>query len=168
MRRAVLAGVETIEHGDGGTPEVFQPDEAARRGPVPHRGRHRRHCAVPRLEKRLRTRARARAEPSTAPWQAALQAGVTLVMGGDVGVFPHGDNAREMELLVTDYGLAPLQVLRAATSGNAQIFHLADRGRIAPGLLADLVAVAGDPTRQVAALRQVRLVMKGGVLYQQP
>ena len=100
--------------------------------------------------------------------EAALKAGVTLVMGGDVGVFAHGDNAREMELLVRDYGLTPLQVLRQATSGNAQVFHLADRGRIAPGLLADLVAVAGDPTRDVAALRQVQLVMKGGVLYRQP
>jgi imidazolonepropionase-like amidohydrolase len=89
-------------------------------------------------------------------------------MGGDVGVFPHGDNAREMELLVQDYGLTPLEVLRQATSGNARIFHLADRGRVAAGLLADLVAVVGDPTQQVQALRQVRLVMKGGVLYRQP
>jgi imidazolonepropionase-like amidohydrolase len=93
---------------------------------------------------------------------------VALVMGGDVGVFPHGDNARELELLVTDYGLGPLEVLQAATSGNARLLHLPDRGRVAPGLLADLVAVAGDPTRQVQALRQVRLVMKGGVLYRQP
>ncbi|RZK89392.1 MAG: amidohydrolase family protein, partial [Hymenobacter sp.] len=100
--------------------------------------------------------------------QAARQAGVMLVMGGDVGVFPHGDNALEMELLVQDYGLTPLEVLRQATSGNARIFHLADRGRIAPGLLADLVAVAGDPTQQVQALRQVRLVLKGGVRYKQP
>ena len=90
------------------------------------------------------------------------------LMGGDVGVFPHGDNAREAELLVRDYGLTPLQVLRQATSGNAQIFHLVDRGLIRPGLLADLVAVAGDPTQDVAALRQIRLVMKGGVLYRQP
>jgi len=98
----------------------------------------------------------------------AMQAGVPLVVGGDVGVFPHGDNARELELLVQDCGLAPLRVLRAATAGNAQVFHLADRGRVAPGLLADLVAVAGDPTQHVEALRQVRLVMKGGVLYKQP
>jgi imidazolonepropionase-like amidohydrolase len=96
--------------------------------------------------------------------QAARQAGVTLAMGGDVGVFAHGDNAREMELLVQEYGLSPLEVLRTATSGNARIFHLADRGRLAPGLLADLVAVAGDPTQQVQALRKVKLVMKGGVL----
>jgi imidazolonepropionase-like amidohydrolase len=96
--------------------------------------------------------------------QAARQSGVTLAMGGDVGVFAHGDNVRELELLVQDYGLAPLEVLRAATSGNARIFHLADRGRLAPGLLADLVAVAGDPTQQVQSLRQIKLVMKGGVV----
>jgi imidazolonepropionase-like amidohydrolase len=98
--------------------------------------------------------------------QAAVQAGVTLVVGGDVGVFAHGDNARELELLVQDYGLAPLAVLRAATSGNARTFHLADRGRLAPGLLADLVAVAGDPTQQIIALRQVKLVLKGGEVVQ--
>jgi imidazolonepropionase-like amidohydrolase len=59
-------------------------------------------------------------------------------------------------------------VLRQATSGNAQVFHLADRGRIRPGLLADLVAVTGDPMQDVRAVRQVQLVMKGGVLYKQP
>jgi imidazolonepropionase-like amidohydrolase len=100
--------------------------------------------------------------------QAALKAGVKLAMGGDVGVFAHGDNAREMEQLVQDFGLTPLQVLRQATSGNAQIFHLDDRGSIRPGLLADLVAVAGDPTQDVSAVRKVQLVMKGGVLYKQP
>ncbi|TPG66403.1 metal-dependent hydrolase family protein [Hymenobacter nivis] len=167
MRRAVLAGVETIEHGDAGTPEVFRlmkqrgvalcPTVAATDAISQYRGWKRGQGPAP---ERVLAKHRAVA--------AAVQAGVALAIGGDVGVFPHGDNARELELLVNDYGLAPQQVLRAATAGNAQIFHLADRGRIAPGLLADLVAVAGDPTRQVEALRQVRLVMKGGVLYQQP
>ena len=64
--------------------------------------------------------------------KAARDAGVTFIMGGDVGVFAHGDNAREMELLVHEYGFSPLEVLRQATSGNAEVFHLADRGRIAP------------------------------------
>jgi imidazolonepropionase-like amidohydrolase len=89
-------------------------------------------------------------------------------MGGDVGVFPHGDNVREMELLVREYGFTPLEVLRQATSGNAGIFHLNDRGNIRAGLLADFVAVEGDPTRDVAALRQVRFVMKGGTIVRQP
>ena len=167
MRRAVLAGVETIEHGDGGTPEVFRlmkqrgvalcPTVAATDATSRYRGwKKGQEPEPPRVVAKHRA------------VQAARQAGVTFIMGGDVGVFPHGDNAREMELLVTDYGFAPLDVLRQATSGNAQVFHLADRGRIAPGRLADLVAVAGDPTRQVEALRQVRLVLKGGVLYKQP
>ena len=167
MRRAVLAGVETIEHGDGGTPEVFRlmktrgvalcPTVAATDATSQYRGwKKGQEPEPPRVVAKHRA------------VQAARQAGVTFVLGGDVGVFPHGDNAREMELLVTDYGFAPLDVLRQATSGNARVFHLADRGRIAPGLLADLVAVAGDPTRQVEALRQVRLVLKGGVVYKQP
>ena len=167
MRRAILAGVETIEHGDGGTPEIFRlmkqrgvalcPTVAAGDATAQYKGWHKSTDPVPpRIQQKHESMA------------AALKAGVPLAMGGDVGVFAHGDNAREMELLVRDYGLTPLQVLRQATSGNAQIFHLADRGRLAPGLLADLVAVAGDPTQDVAALRQVQLVMKGGVLYKQP
>jgi imidazolonepropionase-like amidohydrolase len=167
MRRAVLAGVETIEHGDDGTLEVFQlmkksgvalcPTVAAGDATAQYKGwKKGQEPLPPRLQQKH------------ASMQAALKAGVTLALGGDVGVFAHGDNAREMELLVHDYGLTPLQVLRQATSGNAQIFHLADRGSIRSGLLADLVAVAGDPTQNVAAVRQVRLVMKGGVLYKQP
>ena len=99
--------------------------------------------------------------------KAARAAGVTFAMGGDVGVFAHGDNAREMELLVHEYGFTPLEVLRQATSGNAAIFHLADRGNIRAGQLADLVALEGDPTKDVGALRQVRFVMKGGVIFRQ-
>ena len=100
--------------------------------------------------------------------KAARDSGVTFAMGGDVGVFPHGDNAREMELLVHEYGFSPVEVLRQATSDNAAIFHLTDRGNIRPGQLADLVAVEGDPTKDVSVVRQVHLVMKGGVIYREP
>jgi imidazolonepropionase-like amidohydrolase len=88
-------------------------------------------------------------------------------MGGDVGVFTHGENALEMELLVNEYGFTRIEVLRQATSGNAAVFHLPDRGSIKPGLLADLVAVDGDPARDIGAVRKVRLVMKAGVVIRQ-
>lgn len=165
MRRAILAGIDTIEHGDGGTPEVFRlmrehdvgycPTLAATDAIARYRGWN---GEAPEPESIRAKRA---------SFAAALAAGVRMCVGGDVGVFPHGENAREMELMAA-WGMRPAAVLVAATSGNAAIFHLADRGAIRPGLLADLVAVAGDPTADIHAVRQVRMVMKGGALYREP
>jgi imidazolonepropionase-like amidohydrolase len=96
-----------------------------------------------------------------------MKAGVPICMGGDVGVYSHGQNWLEMEAM-RRAGMADTQVLVAATSGNARILHLPDRGTIAPGLLADLVAVDGDPTRDLSAVEHVRLVMKGGQIVRGP
>ena len=159
MRRAALAGARTVEHGDNGTPEIFRLMKArgtalcptlaagysiARYGgwngqaPEPQRVRDKR-----------------------ASFAAALAAGVPICMGGDSGVYAHGDNALEMELMVS-YGMRAPDVLIAATSGNARIFRIEDRGAVKPGLLADLVAVAGDPANDISAVRAVRFVMKSG------
>jgi len=103
-----------------------------------------------------------------ASFKEALEAGVTIANGSDVGVFAHGEEAREIELLV-EYGMPALQALRAATSVNAKVLHLDDRlGAIKPGLLADIIAVEGDPVQDIKALRKVRLVIKGGNLYRAP
>jgi imidazolonepropionase-like amidohydrolase len=100
-------------------------------------------------------------------FQAAIAAGVTLCFGGDVGVYAHGDNVRELEIMV-DYGLPLVDAIRIATSGNAKMFHLEDRvGSVRPGMLADLIAVDGDPARDVKALRRVKLVMKAGKIYRE-
>lgn len=97
----------------------------------------------------------------------AVKAGVTICMGGDVGVFAHGDNAREMEMMVA-YGMPPMDVLKAATSVNADVFGVAATiGRIRPGLLADLIAVDGNPEQEISSIRNINLVMKDGTIYKQ-
>lgn len=160
MRRAIEGGVETIEHGDDGRAETFRlmaqrgvvwyPTLAAVESIMGYGGWIRGRDPEP-----------ARIASKKAAIKAALDAGVKIGMGGDVGVYTHGTNALEMELMVT-YGIPAVDVLRAATSLNADTFHLADRGRIAAGKRADLLVVDGDPLQDMSAVRNVRLVVKSG------
>ncbi|NHF59442.1 amidohydrolase family protein [Flavobacteriaceae bacterium TP-CH-4] len=162
MRRAVLGGVETIEHGDGGTKEVFGlmkekgvalcPTLAAGDAITRYRGWNKGTDPEP-----------ARIIQKKRSFRLALESGVDIVFGGDVGVFTHGENYLEMELMVA-YGMQPLDVLRSATSLNARVFHLDNLGKLQKGFLADIIAVAGDPSKDIQSMRQVPFVMKDGTV----
>ncbi|MCX6132416.1 MAG: amidohydrolase family protein [Ignavibacteriales bacterium] len=164
MRRSIMAGVDSIEHGYGGTEEVFKlmaqhnvaflPTLTAEEaygeyfdgfkagGPL-----------SPGMKLALRA------------FKLALDAGVTIGLGSDVGVFAHGTNYRELEWLVRG-GMTTSQALIAATSVNAKIIRMENQiGRVRPNLYADLIAVKGDPTQDIKTCRDVKFVMKGGKVY---
>lgn len=164
MRRATQAGVATIEHGDYGTPEIFAlmkknnvaycPTLSATEAIAQYHGWKKGIDPDPESVQRKKK-----------SFTAALQSGVTICMGGDVGVFPHGDNAREMEMMV-EYGMKPIDVLRSATSVNADVFQINKIvGRIKAGLYADILVVQGDPSANIDAIRAIKMVMKNGEIY---
>lgn len=164
LRRAIEAGVNTIEHGEGATPELLAvmkakgialcPTLAAGEAIQSYNGYRKGIDPEPGVIRRKRML-----------FKEAMASGVIICMGGDVGVYAHGDNAREMEDMA-DYGMKPLDVLRCATSVNADVFHIATRaGRIKPWLPADILVVNGDPTVNISDIRKVVWVMKDGVIY---
>ena len=166
MRNAILAGADTIEHGDGGTAELFQlmAQRKVALCPTLTAGEALSQYAGWRRDKDPEPKTLSQKRQS---FRAALAAGVEILSGSDVGVFAHGDNARELELMVS-YGMKNQAVLRAATSTAARLLRLGDRvGRIKPGLLADVIAVQGDPEKDITALRRIKLVIKGGTIYRQ-
>jgi imidazolonepropionase-like amidohydrolase len=163
MRRAIKGGVETIEHGAGGTLEIFKlmkekgvalcPTLAAGDAITQYRGWKKGTDPEP---KRITSKRKS--------FKAALESGVTIVFGGDVGVFTHGENYRELELMV-DYGMKPKDVLISATSSNANDFHLDTLGKLRKGFLADIIAIEGNPIKDIKNMRKVKFVMKDGEIY---
>lgn len=162
MRRAIMGGISTIEHGDNGTPEIFKlmkekgvclcPTLAAGDATSQYRGWKKGQEPEPeRIQAKRKT------------FKMAMDLGVRICMGGDVGVFPHGDNAREMEMMV-QYGMKPIDVLRSSTSINAESFKMKDLGVIKNGFLADILIVEGNPTEQISDIRKVKVVVKDGVV----
>lgn len=168
MQHAINAGVETIEHGDEGTPEIFR-EMAAKHIPLcPTLAAGEAYAQYFQHWRKGVDPEPASVKAKRQSFRAALDAGVTICNGSDVGVFAHGENAREVELLV-DYGMTPIDALRSATSIDANVLKMGDQiGKVAAGLKADLIAVTGDPTKDISAIRHVVLVMKDGVVYKKP
>jgi len=160
IRRSVLAGVKTIEHGYEASDDVLRlmrernvslcPTLAASEAIARYTGWKAGEPDHPKIA------------GAKAMFARALRSGVTIAFGSDVGVFAHGDNARELELMV-DYGMTPTQALQSATIVAADVLGRSkELGRISNGYFADVIAVNGDPLTDVSAVRRPTLVVKGG------
>lgn len=162
MRRATLAGVISIEHGTDASDDVLKlmkernvalcPTLAATYSITRYRGWDGK-SAEPEEIKAKR-----------ASFDRAIKNGVTIVAGGDVGVFAHGENALEL-IMMSEYGMPNLDVLKSVTSVNANVFKLNGLGELKSDYLADIIVVDGNPVEDISVLKKVKLVMKDGVIY---
>src|SRR5206468_12257793 len=160
IRTAVEAGVDCIEHCSLASDETL--DLMVQRGTFLVAttyladGMDVSHAAPELQAKAAEVFPRARATISR-----AIELGVRVACGTDAPAIPHGRNAKELIALV-DRGMTPLKAIRAATIVSAELIDVEDRGRLAPGLLADVIAVPGDPLSDIGVTEKVQFVMKGG------
>ncbi|HEY2344481.1 MAG TPA: amidohydrolase family protein [Xanthomonadaceae bacterium] len=167
MRLAIAAGVDTIEHGYGGSLDTFRLMKERGIAYLPTLTAAEAYSEYFEHYERGKSPPTDRMKQAADAFHHALEAGVTIGCGSDVGVFAHGSNWREVQWMVR-LGMTPVQALRAATSVDARILgKQKELGRIAAGFDADLIAVEGDPLEDVQSIRRVEFVMKGGWIYKQ-
>ncbi len=171
MKRAVLAGVTSIEHGTHMTDEVarLMKQHGTWYVPTIHAGRFVADKAkidgyFPEIVRPKAASIGAQIQDTAA---RAYKAGVKIAFGTDAGVGPHGTNAEEF-IYMTEAGIPAAYALQSATIHAATVLGVDDQGVIEPGKRADIIAVAGDPVADITAVRRVNLVVKDGVAYKRP
>jgi imidazolonepropionase-like amidohydrolase len=163
IRAAIEAGIDCIEHGSLASDETL--DLMVERGTFLVATTYLADgMDVSRAAPELQAKAAEVFPRARATISKAIDRGVRVACGTDAPAIPHGRNAKELIALV-DRGMTPLQAIRAATTVSAELIDVDDRARLEPGLLADVIAVPGDPLADITTTEQVRFVMKGGVTY---
>ena len=166
IKAAVRAGVASIEHGSLLDDEAIQLMKARGTFLVPTTGLTD-HIALAQLPPPVRAKAEEVLPKARESVSRAIRGGDRIALGTDAPLIPHGQNAKEFTALVAR-GMSPIEAIRAGTVNAAELLKVPDRGRIVPGLLADLVAVPGNPLENIRVLEDVRFVMKSGKVYKQP
>jgi imidazolonepropionase-like amidohydrolase len=163
---ALRAGVDSIEHGSQLDDEAIRlmKEKGTFMVPTPLVGAEDITTDYP---EEIQAKSREERRRAAVSLGKAIRAGVKIAYGTDAGAMPHGHNARQFAMLV-EAGMSPLAAIRSATLAAADLLGVSDRGALEPGLLADVVAVPGDPLADVRALERVDFVMKGGAIFRQP